>query len=639
MDYKILSDGSYDISARGLLLSGCYPGVNGRAIRAACVSISNDTIVYHMREASLRLSFASQTNAIVINAEYQGATVQTLHLIHRATVSGAESYYAQGAGTGGPCAHGKLSPEILGDQVAEGHSLIGIGNGEGRLMVFQEDASSYAQHSTLKYSHLPRQWNGWQTWSRKELQFDARFDLEDVARDTHSLSLTLLESGQSLAEGMKEAAGRIAVAMNARQSIAPLFHWCSWYEAYDLFSYDALEDVLAGIKARGVPFQYIQIDAGYATESGDWLTANHLWPGGLEQAFKSIAQAGYKPGIWIAPFLLSRYSDVVKLHPEWVLRGLDGRPVDALICLGERKQWHSRSETYWVLDTTHPGALDYLVSIFKALHGWGARLFKTDFISCGVWNSAAVRRFDASVTSAQALRSAMSVIRSVITDDSVLLGCIAPFAPMIGIADAMRIGGDVGAEWKSEGHGPYNMIRETQGAHYFNHIYWQNDPDALMLRAENTLLNDREVQALAIHQAVSGGAVNTSDRAHRLPEHRMEMLRFVAPDGIKRTPVYLDITDRYENLCIACHTLSHDRYLVWLFNAGERLIRVAESLDSLVHIKEGFVHKRGGGFTVEAVGTIQTDVKPHEGKLFFVSCDSPLTREPVNMWNWDEYGE
>ena len=635
MELTIHSDGSFDITVRKITLADCYPGINGTALRATQITVADDTVNYRFRTGSLQLRFTANKDCLRIFAEYEGEPIQTLHILNRVLVKGEVSrYYLQGHGTGGPCETGAATPTALGCRQAEAHTLIGIGGIAGCLMFFSEDVTSYAQHSTLFYEPIPRQWNGWQTWAEKALRLDARFELENVRRSKHTVSLAFLESGLALAEGMRAAAKLVARHMAARNHIPPLFHWCSWYEAYDLFSYDALEDALNGMRKKSVPFQFVQIDAGYAAESGDWLSPNTLWPGGLQRAFTRIIECGYQPGVWVAPFLLSRYSQVVTAHPDWILRGLDGQPVNALICYGERKLWHSRSETYWVLDTTHPEALAYLVSVFQHLRDWGARLFKTDFISCGVWNSAAVLRHDPSITSTEALRQTMAAIRAAIGEDSILLGCIAPFAPMIGYADAMRIGGDVGAEWKAEGHGPVNMIQETKGAHFFNHIYWQNDPDAMMLRSEHSALTEREAQALAIHQAISGGSVNTSDRVHRLPESRMALLRFVTPDSEKRTPWYPDAYKRYENLTIACHTLDVDRHLVWLFNAGERNVRLSESFEDLLPISEGFAHEQGTTLSCGVSNRILADLAPHEGRLFFVTVSAPLAREPGNLWSW-----
>ena len=111
-----------------------------------------------------------------------------------------------------------------------------------------------------------------------------------------------------------------------------------------------------------------------------------------------------------------------------------------------------------------------------------------------------------SLTSVEILRKTLAAIRSAIGEDSYLLGCIAPFMPFLGFADGMRLAGDCGAQWEAS-YGPINLLREFPCDNYFNHIFWQNDPDAMLLRDFDTKLTKEETRSLALLQALSGGAV------------------------------------------------------------------------------------------------------------------------------------
>lgn len=195
---------------------------------------------------------------------------------------------------------------------------------------------------------------------------------------------------------------------------------------------------------------------------------------GLKKAAETIINAGYEPGVWIAPFIVGDQSGLCKNHPDWLLHDLEGNLVTEIRSYNEPKVWGNLDSNYYVLDTSHPEALAYLKEVFQTLKKWGFSMYKTDFMLWNMHDTSKVQRFDSSMTSVEILRNTLKTIREAIGEESYLLGCIAPFLPFIGYADGMRIAGDVGAQW-AEDYGPVNMIRELAADNYFNNIYWQND--------------------------------------------------------------------------------------------------------------------------------------------------------------------
>jgi len=108
----------------------------------------------------------------------------------------------------------------------------------------------------------------------------------------------------------------------------------------------------------------------------------------------------------------------------------------------------------------------------------GITFFKTDFMLYGSESSAHVKRFTPGKTSFEYQHELLTMIRQEIGNESYWLGCIAPFAPMIGYCDGMRISADTRPMWE----GGKNMFDETIGAQHINNVWWQNDPDAIILR-------------------------------------------------------------------------------------------------------------------------------------------------------------
>jgi hypothetical protein len=177
------------------------------------------------------------------------------------------------------------------------------------------------------------------------------------------------------------------------------------------------------------PLQTIQIDDGYCSSPGDWLLPNALWPGGLQDAFGRIKEAGLSAGVWVAPFMVGSRSQLFAEHPDWVLRDRNGAPV---------VEWqnydasgipsHIDEETL-VLDTTNPEAFEYLRGVFRTLRGWGATFFKTDFMDWGLRDATQYKRHSSGETGVQHYRRVLAMIREEIGEESFWLACIAPFAP------------------------------------------------------------------------------------------------------------------------------------------------------------------------------------------------------------------
>ncbi|MEO8616822.1 MAG: hypothetical protein ABI600_16900, partial [Luteolibacter sp.] len=176
----------------------------------------------------------------------------------------------------------------------------------------------------------------------------------------------------------------------------------------------------------------------------------------------------------------------------------------------------------------------YIVHCLRTLRSWGARYFKTDFLFWAFFEPGddQVRRHTPGLTSVERMRNLLTAMRDAIGEDAFWLGCLAPFPPMIGFADAMRTGGDNASVWPFDlsagGHSALHLIRSSWAAQFINGILWQNDADSLILRDFHTELSSQETHTLAYWVAALGGAVNTSDPLHLCSAERRKLWRFCA---------------------------------------------------------------------------------------------------------------
>jgi len=330
---------------------------------------------------------------------------------------------------------------------------------------------------------------------------------------------------QLIAEFME----RLGKNMNARVGDRSPVGWCSWYEFYTSVSQEHLRvnsQYLADNPDLDISF--VQLDDGYQTAVGDWLSINAKFPSGLEPIARDIHKKGFKAGIWLAPFFASRRSNLFKNNPEWFLKDYKGRPVDC----GYNPNWKSRAAA---LDLTHPGVEDWLKNIFGQLKAYGFDYFKIDFLFAGIRHGQRVRT---ELSPVETFRHGLEVIREVI-GDRFLLGCGAPIGPSIGLVDAMRVSEDVKETWNSPlwewlGRGcgvpsAKACLRNNIQRHYTHRKLWLNDPDCLLIRDHQTRLSLEEVRTQITLLGMTGGMLFLSDDLSKLNPSRLDIIKAILP--------------------------------------------------------------------------------------------------------------
>ena len=325
--------------------------------------------------------------------------------------------------------------------------------------------------------------------------------------------------------------------------------WCSWYR---FFTAVREEDVLDNLRfltehRDELPVEYVQLDDGYQAGLGDWESINEKFPHGMKWLVDRIHEAGFKAGLWVAPFTVGADSALYREHPEWLIRDADGEPVLAI---------HNWNQRCYGLDCTHPEAQAWLEHLFRTVaEDWGFDFVKVDFIYSGALRG---RRYDATQTRAQAYRRGLEIIRRAVGDRFVL-GCGGLIAPSVGLVDGHRIGPDVALWWRLPPGVPVparrkrggwaassfpaaeNALRNILTRFWCHRRLWLNDPDCLLARDETTMLTLDEVQmpatvlsldevrTLATAIGLSGGMVLDSDNLPAMSPERVAIVSLLLP--------------------------------------------------------------------------------------------------------------
>lgn len=281
--------------------------------------------------------------------------------------------------------------------------------------------------------------------------------------------------------------------------------WTSWYHYYQNINRDIILENIYNFKKYKKNIDVFQIDDGYQTAVGDWLSIDtEKFPEGMKYIADRIKENGYLAGIWIAPFVCEAESETFQTKKDWILKDSYGKPVSA------GSNWSG----FYALDFYHPEVRAYIKQVFEViLDEWGYDMVKLDFL----YAVCLLPREDK--TRGQIMTEAMEFLRECVQDKKIL-GCGVPLGPAFGLVDYCRIGCDVSLAWDDKFYmrmlhreriSTRNAILNAIGRRQLNNRAFLNDPDVFLLREDNIRLNQNQKETLALVNHLFGSLLFTSD--------------------------------------------------------------------------------------------------------------------------------
>ena len=286
--------------------------------------------------------------------------------------------------------------------------------------------------------------------------------------------------------------------------------WWSWTAFYAAINEG---EVLANadwqaehLKSFG--YKYFQIDEGYQYARGEFTTANATqFPDGMRIVGHHITADGLTFGVWTAPFEVTNRAWVYEHHKDWLVHNAKGEPIP----IGD--VWDQKTDTLYALDTTHPGAQEYLRQTYKTLvREWGVRFIKLDFM-----DTTAIEgfRYRPNTTTMEAQRIGLQIIRDTVGDEVILDKDGSPMLNPVGLVDTGRVSADTGHSFQRTKDAAPGIAARF----YMHRNFFVNDPDAFNV-TDSYLMEDKDnrapvslfaAQASIALSAVSGGMYEIGD--------------------------------------------------------------------------------------------------------------------------------
>ena len=297
-------------------------------------------------------------------------------------------------------------------------------------------------------------------------------------------------------------------------NIEKIFGYTSWYNYYQNINEEIILRDLEGLNDK---FNLFQIDDGYETAVGDWLSVNkEKFPNGLEGIVKKIHEKGLKAGLWLAPFVAQSSSNLLKEHPEYFKKDKKGDLVSCGVNWGG----------FYALDMLNQDALNYIRRCLEHYMNMGFDFFKLDFLyACNLDEYEGYSRSMIAEKSYEFLRNVLK--------DKLILGCGATLFNSKNRFDYLRVGADVSLKFDDsflmrhmhrERPSTKHTLQNTIYRNFLDQRFFGNDPDVFLLRSDNIKLSNDQKEALLTINALFGSVLMCSDNVALYDEGKQELL-------------------------------------------------------------------------------------------------------------------
>lgn len=305
----------------------------------------------------------------------------------------------------------------------------------------------------------------------------------------------------------------------------PVYGWCSWYAYGRQITEEKIKrEVDWFSKNRNIPIEYILIDEGYC-RWGDWLDVNRTkFPNGMDFLKNHINKKGFKLGIWVAPFLIEKESNLFKIHPNWAVV-MNKKPILGIKQSPLDKYMFER----YILDIRKSEVRQFIYNTIDSLLNDGkVKLLKLDFLFCVY--------FIPGISASEAgsfIRDLFIYIKTKYPD-VYMIACGCPLSPVVGVADSLRIGPDTVSPILESIKPIFKIFNRIRVKDVIRNIesrrwtkkYWNLDPDVFVCRNNLGFDNDR---LLKLDESIKSckGNIFLGDRMAELEEWRIK--KYITP--------------------------------------------------------------------------------------------------------------
>lgn len=629
-EWILHEDGTFDIYAGSIRLTNCRPSINGQSIFVRNTFMGDSPkgkrIIYEIDGGFVMLDLRTHTNTISIGAEISGMKNAPLWFnpLGEGHLSGATQFFKQGLGTGRQSGifeipQSKAEKDVVypEEQAWSYDSFLMTGliapNGD-TLSIGAYEQTDFIQRSSI-YNRPRRKGFANRRERDDAVFFEAGFATENIPLKDEFIKLPdlFIYHGNQPFGTMQNLAWSISEQNLARRDTDTNYYWSSFQDFRTSFSYKYLLEQLTTLDKTEppIPLQTVHVGPGYCVP-GDWLDNNEAWPKSMDDVARQIFQRRYRAGIYVAPFAVHEKSRIFRVHPNWILKDHQEIPIE---------MDRDPEGKIYALDASHEDVKKYIGKVFRTFRKMGFTYFEIDHLDWGLQDPTEVLRARKGKSSVQLFRAMMDIIREEIGAGSFITANNAPYSPLIGYVDAVRIDRDQSWKWdeRTTGH----IIQESYNTQYFNNVFWQNDPDVVFLRNYRTDFTDEEQKSIALWAGFMGGAVGISDNFGLMDNEKLQLWRFLEPLKRPQSAILPFWGYNVKNKVAVRRYKKAKAWGVLVLNDSDHPVSETYQISDLTGAKNGwlFVWEPGFSLGMGEVSQISVMLGSHESKLYFISED------------------
>lgn len=381
---------------------------------------------------------------------------------------------------------------------------------------------------------------------------------------------------------------------------------CIGWTSYNTYNANISEEIilrnLDNYSKRNIPLDIFQIDDGYEEAVGDWFNVNKNFPNGMKYIADRIKEKGYKAGIWLAPFICEKKSEIFNKHRDWFVNDDKGKPDK----VGYNPEW---SGNFYVLDFYNHDVRKYIKEVLNTvINDWGFDVIKLNNLYAVAYKHRKGR--NRGVIMYEALRFLRSIV-----GDKIILACGVPLGSAYGIVDYCRVTSNTSPKWEDdmlnsmhcrERNSTINSLVSLIGRRHLNGNVFYNAADAFLLSAKYNKLNTEQEYTVFLLNVLLGGLVFIGDN---LEDYSVEeMKRFLSMFPLRERNIK-SVT--YEMGCNKIEFSIEDREYAAYVNLEDKEVTLM--------LEEGLYHSPEHGFINNKT---QIKLKPFQSKCFIKVGDN-----------------
>ena len=627
-EWILHEDGTFDIFAGSIKLSNCRPSINGQSIFVRNTFMGDSPkgkrIIYEVDGGFVMLDLRTHSNTISIGAEISGMknAPTWFNPLGEGYITGANHFFKQGMGTGGQSgifefrkSSKRKSLNYPDEEAWSYDSFLMTGliapNGD-TLSIGAYEQTDFIQRSSI-YNRSRRMGLNDSKFGKEEVFFEAGFATENIPLKDEFIKLPdlFIYYGNQPFGAMQNLAWSISEQNQARRDTATNYFWTSFQDFRTSFSFKYLLEQLQALDEikPAIPLRTIQVGSGYCIP-GDWLDNNNLWPKSMDSVAREIFSRRYRAGIYVAPFVAHEKSRIFRNHPRWILKDKDDNPI---------VMDQDADGKLYALDLNHDDVKNHISKVFRNFLEMGFTYYELDHLDWGLQDSSELPRTKKIKSSVQALRAIMNIIREAVGAGSFITANRAPYSPLIGLVDAVRIEKDQAWKWEEQTTG--HIIEESFNTQYFNNVFWQNDPDVVFLRDYKCDFTPNEQKSLALWVAFMGGSVGISDNFKIMESEKLQLWRFLEPSTRPQSAILPFWGNNVINKVAVRRYKKVNAWSVLILNDTDEIVTESYLLSDLIGLKDAWVFVWEPGFSLGLgkPSMISVTLSNHESKLYFIS--------------------